>query len=93
MSNNETSLLNSIEFIQSLFDISWILMDYTRDKRYPIGEGQIKPKKGVPKEVLQALVNLNSLTSHILATYNKPPEDHDGEIPTDLVDTIDVSDK
>jgi hypothetical protein len=52
-------------------------MDYTRDKRYPIGEGQIKPKKGVPKEVLQALVNLNSLTSHILATYNKPPEDHE----------------
>lgn len=93
MSNNNTSLLNNIEFIQSLFDISWILLDFTRDKRYPIGEGPIKPRKGIPKEVLQAIVNLNTLTSHILTVYNKPPEEHEGDVPTDTIDTIDISNK
>ena len=91
MQNNNNQSLNNIDFIQSLFDISWVLMDFARDKRYPIGEGPVKPRKGIPQEVLQAIVNLNAMTSQVLALYNKPPEEYDHEIPTDTIDTIDLS--
>lgn len=87
---NTTSL--NIDFIQALFDISWILMDYTRDKRYSFEDGKaVKPRKDVPPEVLQAIVNLNAMTSQILATYNKPQEEFDGEIPETIIDTIEIS--
>lgn len=92
MSNDKSSILSNIDFIQSLFDISWILMDYVRDKRYPIDESSpIKPKKDVPQEVLQAIVNLNAITSNVLIQYNKPQEDFDGEIPETLIDEIEIS--
>ena len=65
----------NIEFIESLFNISWLLMDYTRDRRYRFEPGKaIKPRKDVPGEILQAIVDLNAMTSHILACYNKPAQ-------------------
>jgi hypothetical protein len=30
------------------------------------------------------------MTSHILACYNKPEEDYDGEIPEEIIDTIEI---
>lgn len=81
----------NIDFVQALFDISWILMDYVRDKRYTFeSDKPVKPKNDIPSEVLQAIVNLNALTSHTLALYNKPDEDYDGDIPETIIDTVEL---
>lgn len=82
-----------IEFIQELFDISWELLDFVRDKRVPVGDGHnkaYKPKKGIARETLQAIVNLNAITSNVLTGYNKPDDDFEGEIPTTVIDTIEL---
>jgi hypothetical protein len=87
---NTTSL--NIEFIEAMYDISWVLMDYVRDKRHVLDhDNPIKPRKGVPPEVLQSIVNLNVMMQQILVTYNKPQEEFDGEIPETIIDTIEIS--
>jgi hypothetical protein len=80
----------NIEFIQALFDISWLLMDFVRDKRYTFDGGPVKPRKGVPPEVLQAIVNLNFITSDTLAKFNRPDEDFQGEIPEEIIGEVDL---
>ena len=79
-----------IEFIQELFDISWELLDFVRDKRVPAGDGPYKAKKGIAKETLQAIVNLNAITSNVLAGYNRPDEEFEGDIPEEIIAEIDL---
>lgn len=84
--------LTNIKFVQALFDISWVLMDFVRDRRYSFSPDKpVKPRKDIPDEVLQAIVNLNSLTSHVLVGYNKPEENFEGEIPETIIDTVELS--
>lgn len=85
--------INNIKFIESLYDLSWVLLDYVRDKRYEFKVGEpVQAKADVPEEVLQAIVNLNALMADTLRTFNKPSlEIDDADIPETIIDTVEVS--
>ena len=77
----------NIELINKLYDVSWQLMDYLRDKRHSVQRtGSIRPKKHAPQEVLQAVVDLNILTSQILSIYNRPSGTGYDTLPTEVVE-------
>lgn len=54
---NSPKELLTVDFLQQLFDCTWILADFCRDKRQDGGAESFRPKAGIPQEVLTALVD------------------------------------
>jgi hypothetical protein len=66
----------NIDFLQQLYDITWILADFCRDKRQGLTSDQFRPKAGIDPAVLTALTDANKLLSQALTILNNPDEEN-----------------
>jgi hypothetical protein len=80
----------NIDFLQQLYDITWILADFCRDKRQGLTSDQFRPKAGIDPAVLTALTDANKLLSQALTILNKPDEDYEGHIPEEIIEEVEI---
>jgi hypothetical protein len=83
--------MEAVDLLKELYDLTWDLADHFRDKRFdPTSSDGLRPKAGVPKELLSRVVRANSLLSQALIVLHEPDENQAVEEEI-LVEEVDLN--